>query len=272
MGLDSRNSGGIPMTCVEMTSTADLLHSLPGSQLDLRFFVRFWEWEHSVRENLPRVLAERDIAVAFQPIFRLDDGRAIPCGFEALARFPIAPRIPVGLWFRTARDVGVGYELERLAASTAAGACSELSADRFLNINVSLTNVSDVVNDIAPRLDAPLVVDLPCTALRDEACHATFDQLRASGVEVSLDDIPLDQLYSLRPVIGAVQPRYLKVDVLSGLFDNPMGRFNLAEGAAWCRDAGIALVVERIESPEDLEMLHDLGVEMAQGYSLARPA
>ncbi len=260
------------MSSLDMTPTTDLLHSLPGSQLDLRFFVRFWEWEHSVRENLPRVIEERAITVAFQTIFHLDDGRAVPCGYEALARFPIAPRIPVGLWFRTARDVGLGNELERLAARTASGSCSQLSADQFLNINVSLTNVHDVVNDIAPRLEAPLVVDLPCISLRDEACHATFEQLGASGVQVSLDHIPLDQLYSLRPVIHAARPRYVKVDVLSGLFDDPMGRFNLAEGAAWCRDVGIGLVVERVERAEDLEMLHGLGVEMAQGYSLARPA
>jgi EAL domain-containing protein (putative c-di-GMP-specific phosphodiesterase class I) len=204
-------------------SSSDLLHGVAGSELELRFFARFWEWERFVRENLPGVLEERLVTSLFQTLFSLNEGLVVPCGYEALARFPTGPRIPVGLWFRTARVVGLGAELDRLAAGTAAESCSLLPAER------------------------------------------------SSAVAISLDDTPLDQLFDLRREIEAARPDYLKVDVLVGLFDSPMGRFNLAEGAAWCRDFGIVMIAERVEALEDLEMLYELGVEMAQGYSLARP-
>ncbi len=252
-------------------SSSDLLHGVAGSETELRFFARYWEWERFVRENLPAVLEEKLVTSLFQTLFRLSEGLVVPCGYEALARFPTGPRIPVGLWFRTARQVGLGAELDKLAAGTAVESCRLLPAERFLNVNASLGSASEVVNEIAPHLGAPLVVDIPHSALWQKGCRATFEALRSSAVSISLDDTPLDQLFDLRREIEAARPDYLKVDVLVGLFDSPMGRFNLAEGAAWCRDSGIVLIAERVEALEDLEMLYDLGVEMAQGYSLARP-
>lgn len=256
-----------------MSSSPNLLHSLPGSESELRFFARFWEWERTVRVNLPRVLQEGSVSTVFQTIFHLDEGHAAPCGYEALARFPIAPGIPVGLWFRTAHEMGLGSKLEQVAA-TAAVECSGrvLTADHFFNINMSLGGAIDLVCAITPGLDTTLVVDIPCTSLQEESCAYLFEHLQSLGAQVSVDDTPLDQLHSLRQTIRAARPRYVKVDVLSGLYDNAMGRFNLAEAAAWCRDTGISLIAERVEKPEDLELFHGLGVEMAQGYSLARPA
>lgn len=255
-----------------MSSTPNLLHRLPGSETELRFFARFWEWERTVRVNLPGVLQERSVSTVFQTIFDLDQGHAAPCGYEALTRFPIAPVIPVGLWFRIAHELGLGKELEQVAASAALDSCGRVLSGHFLNINMSLTSASDLVCEIAPGLDATLVVDVPCTSLQDQACGYLFEHLHSLGAQVSLDDTPLGQLHNLRQPIRTARPRYVKVDVLFGLYDNPMARFNLAEAAAWCRDAGISLIAERVEKPEDLELLHELGVEMAQGYSLARPA
>jgi EAL domain-containing protein (putative c-di-GMP-specific phosphodiesterase class I) len=252
-------------------SSCDLLHGVGGSEAELRCLARFWEWERFVRQNLPAVLEEKLVTSLFQTLFRLSGGLVVPCGYEALARFTTGPGIPVGLWFRTAREAGFGAELEKLAAGTAVDSCSLLPAERFLNVNVSLGTVCEVVDEIAPHLGVPLVVDIPHTALWEEGCRATFEVLRSSAVAISLDDTPLDQLFDLRPEIEVAGPDYLKVDVLVGLFDSPMGRFNLAEGAAWCRDSGIVLIAERVEALDDLEMLYDLGVEMAQGYSLARP-
>jgi EAL domain-containing protein (putative c-di-GMP-specific phosphodiesterase class I) len=256
-----------------MSSSPNLLHSLPGSESELRFFARFWEWEGTVRANLPRVLHERSVSTVFQTIFHLDRGHATPCGYEALARFPVAPAIPVGLWFRIAHEMGVGSHLEQVAAAAAVDSSGRVvTADRFLNINTSLASAVNLVCALAPGLDTTLVVDVPYPSLQEKSCAYLFEHLRSLGAQISLDDTPLDQLHSLREAIRRVRPQYLKVDVLSGLYDNAMGRFNLAEAATWCRDTGISLIAERVEKPEDLELLHSLGVEMAQGYSLARPA
>lgn len=258
---------------LNMSSSPNLLHSLPGSESELRFFARFWEWERAVKVNLPRVLQERSVSTVFQTIFHLDEGHALPCGYEALARFPIAPAIPVGLWFRIGHEMGLGGQLEQVAASAAVDSSGRvLTADHFLNLNTSLAGAIDLVCTISPDLDAPLVVDVPCTSLQKKSSAYLFEHLQSLRAQVSLDDTPLDQIHGLRQSISAARPQYVKVDVLSGLYDNAMGRFNLAEAATWCRDTGIGLIAERVEKPEDLELLHGLGVEMAQGYSLAPPA
>lgn len=245
---------------------------MPGSESELRVFARYWEWERIVRGNLPRVLEEKLLTTVFQTVFQLGVDQALPCGYEALARFPIAHRIPVGLWFRVAREEGLGRKLESLAAETAADTCGQLPGDRFLTVNSSLISVEVVLDELAPCVDMPIVLDIPYGAVLQGSHRKAFDMIRHAGVGISLDDVPLDQLHELRPDIEAARPDHLKVDVLIGLFDNPMGRFNLAEASVWCRSAGIVLVAERVETPEDFEMLHDLGVEMAQGYTLARPA
>lgn len=255
-----------------MVTSSDLLHGMPGSESELRVFARYWEWERLVRDNLPRVLDESLLMTVYQTVFRLGTDRALPCGYEALARFPIAPRVPVALWFRIARAEGLGRELESLAAETAADTCGQLPSDRFLTVNSSLISADVVLGELVPRVEMPVVLDIHYGAVFDGSYQDIIEIIREAGVAISLDDVPLEQLHELRPEIEAAAPNHLKVDVLIGLFDNPMGRFNLAEAAVWCRDAGIALVVERVETPEDFEMLYELGVEMAQGYTLARPA
>lgn len=253
-----------------MASMGDLLHRLPGSEADLRIFSRFWGWERFVRRSLPRVLERRDLATVFQPIFRLENGQATICGYEALSRFPTGPRIPVGLWFRVAREMGLDDRLERLAVETALDSCGVLPEGHFLDLNTSLHRAADVVR-VAGSVGVDLVIDLPCTAIHEPSFGKVAEIVRSGGAGIALDDTPLDQLHAMRSDICRVHPRYLKVDVLVGLFDNPMGRFNLTEAAAWCHDEGIVLVAERVEKAEDLETLGDLGVELAQGYSLARP-
>ena len=46
---------------------------------------------------------------------------------------------------------------------------------------------------------------------------------------------------------------------------------NWLRGSAWCHEAGINLVAERVETARDLLTLAEVGIEWAQGYSLARP-
>lgn len=177
----------------------------------------------------------------------------------------------MALWFRIARAEGLGRELESLAAETAVSSCDQLPRDCFLIVNSSLRSVEVVLGELAPRVD-PVILDINYGSIFDGSFREICDMVKEAGVAISLDDVPLEQLHELRSQIEAARPDHLKVDVLIGLFDNPMGRFNLAEAAVWCLDAGIVLVVERVETPEDFEMLRYLGVEMAQGYTLARPA
>ena len=253
-------------------STATVLpHQARGSQSELMAWARYWEWERAVKVELPRLVAQGGIQIWFQPIFRLQPEIPIADGFEALSRFPMHPRIPVGLWFRTARDMGIGRELELAAVRAAMEPLERVSGKAFLSVNASLETVPRLVEVIPNPLTNPLIIDLPYAALSDPRGGELFDLLRDCGASIAIDDVPLEDLHVLRPSLLELRPDCIKVDVLTGLADNPMARFNLAEGSAWCRGAGIRLIAERVDRVDDLAVLYEVGVEWAQGYCLSRP-
>ena len=232
---------------------------------------RYWEWERTVERELPRVIDEHDIRILFQPIYRLVEDVPIARGFEALSRFPTAPRIPVGLWFRIARVVGLSRQLELAAINAAIRSLERVTNEAFLCVNVSLETVSDLIPLVPAGLHNRLMVDLPYSALRDSRGEEIFHMLREGGAGIAIDDVPLEDLHVLRPFLLRLRPDCIKVDVLTGLAESAMARFNLAEGSAWCQEAGIRLIAERVERLADLVVLDEVGVEWAQGYCLSRP-
>ncbi|HEY4607216.1 MAG TPA: EAL domain-containing protein [Acidimicrobiia bacterium] len=232
---------------------------------------RYWEWERTVERELPRVIHERDIRILFQPIYRLLRDVPVARGFEALSRFPVAPRIPVGLWFRTAHDLGLARDLELAAIAAAIEALERVSQDAFLCVNASLDTVPELVGLVPVGLHDRLMVDVPYSAMSDPRGEELFHLLRDGGAGIAVDDVPLEDLHVLRPSLLQLRPDCIKVDVLNGLAESTMARFNLAEGSAWCQVEGIRLIAERVERLSDLVVLDEVGVEWAQGYCLSRP-
>lgn len=232
---------------------------------------RYWEWERAVERALPQIVADGDIKTLFQPIYRIRHGLPIARGFEALSRFPASPRIPLGLWFRIAGELDLARDLEIAAVRAALRSLVRLPNAAFLCVNASLDSVPELVEIIPGSLHDRLIIDLPYSAVRDPRGEEMFHVLRQARAGVAVDDVPLEDLHVLRPILSKLRPDCIKVDVLTGLAGSPMARFNLAEGSAWCQEVGITLIAERVERVADLTVLETVGVEWAQGYSLSRP-
>lgn len=252
-----------------MSQSPGLLHDLPGTEVELLAFKRVWHWRRLVEARLPEIVARSAVRVLFQPIFELSGAQAAIRGYEALARFPVAPEIPVGMWFRAAWSMGLGPDLELVAARRAAKEAGVLTGTEFLAINTSLESAIDMICQV--DVNRTLVLDISCGTVGKPTCRETIDGLRSRGAQIAIDDIPLDQVHDRREELVDLGPEYVKVDSLAGVSDDAMARFNLAEAATWCREVGIGLVAERVETPEDLAVLYELGVQYAQGYSLSEP-
>ncbi len=246
-------------------------HHVRAAQGDLMAFARYWEWERTVTEHLPRLIDEGGIRILFQPIFRLVPGGVIAGGYEAWSRFPLAPRIPVGLWYRTARRLSLGPDLELAAVRAAVECFHRIPEGKFLSVNASLESVPGLVELIPADVEGRLMVDVPYSAINDPRAVEMFHLLRKGGARIAIDDVPLDDLHLLRSDLRRLRPDCIKVDVLIALVESSMARFNLAEGSAWCKGVGIGMIAERVERVEDLAVLEEVGVEWAQGYCLARP-
>jgi EAL domain-containing protein (putative c-di-GMP-specific phosphodiesterase class I) len=238
---------------------------------DLMARARVWEWEKTVRQLLPEVIANRELVCLFQPIYELRAGVPLSRGYEALARFPKAPRIPIGLWFRIAHDTGQGVELELAAAHNAIDSLIRFPHSAFLFLNASVTTAAVLAGSLERAVASRLVIDIPYSAGLHAGSRQVFEDLKASGAKVSIDDVPIYDLDYVSQHLHGVRPNYIKVDVNAGLSDNTTRMAQLARGSAWCHEAGINLVAERVETARDLLTLAEVGIEWAQGYSLARP-
>lgn len=242
--------------------------AIPG---DLLALARYWEWERTVKGLLPEVIAKGDITTVFQPIFHLLPGMPTCRGYEALSRFAAAPRIPVGLWFQTARSMGLAQDLETTAVEACMRSVGRVPEDAFVSVNASLEALDHVLDAIDQELGWRLVVDLPNTALGDPRYPAVADRIRMLGAKVCIDDIPLEQMGPMLSQMASILPDAVKVDVLGALEDTTSTRRTLANITETFGRIGITLIAERVEKVTDLALLTEVGFEWAQGYSLARP-
>jgi EAL domain-containing protein (putative c-di-GMP-specific phosphodiesterase class I) len=238
---------------------------------DLMARARVWEWEKTVRELLPEVISNGEIICLFQPIYELRAGVPLSRGYEALARFPNAPRIPVGLWFRVAHDIGRGVELELATANKALESLIRFHHSAYLFLNASVATAAVLAGSLSPGVASRVVIDIPYSADLKAGSRQVFEALTAIGAKVSIDDVPIYDLEYVSQHLHGLRPHYVKVDVNAGLSDNTTRMAQLARGSAWCHEAGINLVAERVETARDLLTLAEVGIEWAQGYSLARP-
>ncbi len=102
--------------------------------------------------------------------------------------------------------------------------------------------------------------------------HTAIAPLRARGARLAVDDMGAG--YSGLRQITTVQPSYLKLDrsLVSGI-DGDGDRAALVEAlVGYAEHVGSLLVAEGIESPAELRTLLELGVPLAQGFYLGRPA
>lgn len=220
-----------------------------------------------------RVLAERSLRTAFQPICDLASRE--PIGFEALARFPGSADITPRQWFSAAAAGGLLQPLEMLAAETAIEKLPLLPAYAFISLNVSpstaaSTAFSELVAAVPP---ARLVLDISEHAVVEHFRRfaAAIDSLRATGVRIALDDagatdVSLQHLLDIRPDI-------LKVDtsVIHGIGDDFMRQAVVSAYVTLAQRSGAVILAEGIETEDELTALVSLGIGAGQGYLLGRP-
>lgn len=215
------------------------------------------------------------LSSAFQPI--VDVARGVTVGYEALARFDGWSEHRPAAWFAAARAHGRRLDLEVAALRSGLRARDDLPPNCFLSINVSPDllveeRVRAVWRDQGDL--AGVVVELTEQAPIESYASLAGDlaALRAAGALVAVDDAGagyagLRHLLALRPAIIKLD-RELVCDV-----DVDEAKRALVEMVGTFADRIDAwLLAEGIERTDELDALARLGVPLAQGYLLARPA
>ena len=218
--------------------------------------------------------------MAFQPIFRLDDG--VVHGYEALLRPPEPWTDPLELIDAARReDLGTTLELAACRAAVLDFARLGLPGRLFLNLGASSIIATGGARNqvvqfaIAAKLPpSRLVVELTEREnIPDlDRVIATLREMRNCGLAVALDDY--GQGYSGMRAWLELRPDIIKIDqyFISGLqvssakFEALRGIVRLAESL------DTQLPAEGIETLAELAVLRDLGIPMGQGYVLGRPS
>jgi EAL domain-containing protein (putative c-di-GMP-specific phosphodiesterase class I) len=211
--------------------------------------------------------------VVFQPVFRLRTGDAV--GFEALARFPTDPARPTGSWFRRARQLGLGVDLELAALRRAVGSLDRIPEPLYLTVNMfSETLLSvDLAEIFAGLPRGRVVLELAEHERVAESLPLAerVEELRRLGARFAIDDVG-SGFASMRHVLR-IRPEILKLDMsLTHAVDHDaMHRMLVSSMASFAAESGMVPAAEGIESRPQLESLRRLGVAYGQGHYLGRP-
>jgi EAL domain-containing protein (putative c-di-GMP-specific phosphodiesterase class I) len=224
-------------------------------------------------DRLQAVIAGEGLAMAFQPV--IDVGNGKPIGFEALARFSGTPPRGPDAWFAEAAGVGLGVELEVTAVRLAVADLPRLPPHAYLAINVSpLTVVSGQLDTLLAEVPAQRIV----LEVTEHAAIETYEQLQAAlkvlrgrGMRLAVDDVGAGYA-SFRHILR-LRPDIIKLDMaLTRDIDRDPARRALASALiTFAGSTGSTIVAEGVETAGELHALRRLGVTTAQGYYLGRP-
>jgi len=96
--------------------------------------------------------------------------------------------------------------------------------------------------------------------------------LRAAGLLIAIDDVGFGS--SCLESLVLLEPDVLKIDkrCVIGIARHPERAAHLRRYLGIARTLAAEIVAEGVETADDLAVLRDLGVELAQGFYWGRPA
>jgi len=236
-------------------------------------------YETVAARNVEKALRDDRIETWYQPIVAVSPtGETRLQGAEALVRMRTRSGAIVGpdAFLGEVRKRDLGRELDRRVMTRALEAFARwrlagVVPDTF-RIAVNLTGESlrtpafvDDVREQLARLDVPaerLVVELSEKTVDIDATVLT--RLRGLGVGLALDDVGLhrsnlDRLVGLAPDVAKIDRQWVNDDVV------------LPRLVDICRQLGMEVVAEGVETREQLERLGALDVDRFQGFLFGRP-
>ncbi len=230
-----------------------------------------------VREELSNKL-DAALAVAwmaFQPIVDITAQKVY--AYEALLRTDeIAlsrPDVLIGAAERLDRI----HDLGRVVRSCVATAIPRVPADSFLFVNVhgleltdeALFDASNPLAEHAPRIVLEITERVGIDALGGPT---RVEMLRKLGFRIAVDDLGAG--YAALGALATLEPDVVKLDMslIRDVHRHPTKRRVVGAITTLCRELGSKVVAEGVETRDEYNALVDGGVELIQGYLLAKPA
>ena len=232
---------------------------------------------------LDTILDPGSLAPVFQPIFEIRGQERELHSLECLMRGPKGTSVELAnILFAYVRLKREEIAVDRACVRAALQAAALLPCEPRISVNVHASTLGrdagfvsylkSLANEcgIAPRrVTVELIEHAPFWDVA--GIWRAIDQLRASDMRLAVDDVGAGQ--SNYNMILDCRPDALKVDayVVRGCHADKHRVAVLESIITLARKFGSQIIAEGIEQVEDLEVLLGLGINLIQGYMLARP-
>jgi EAL domain-containing protein (putative c-di-GMP-specific phosphodiesterase class I) len=213
--------------------------------------------------------------MAYQPIVRSSNGSLF--GYEALLRSR-EPSLPhPGAVLDAAERLN---RLPELGAAVRAAAAAQMHAappDALLFVNL---HARDLLDASLLAADAPLsaiaervVLEITERAALDDIsdARARMAELRARGFRIAVDDLGAG--YAGLTSFITLEPELIKLDMslVRDIDKHPTKRKLVSSVASLCRELGLLVIAEGIETRAERDAVIECGCDLIQGYLVAKP-
>jgi EAL domain-containing protein (putative c-di-GMP-specific phosphodiesterase class I) len=213
--------------------------------------------------------------MAYQPI--VDFRTKKIAGFEALVRCA-EPTLPhPGALFSAAERLGRVHEVGRAIRGHIAGtlAAGNGAADIFINLHPR-----DLVDETLYAPDSALapfakriVLEITERAALDDTADvpARVARLRKLGFRIAIDDLGAG--YAGLTYFAQLTPDVVKLDIalVRNIHAEEIKRKLVGSLTTLCRELGMVVVAEGVETVEERDTVQELGCDLLQGYLFAKP-
>jgi EAL domain-containing protein (putative c-di-GMP-specific phosphodiesterase class I) len=212
--------------------------------------------------------------LAWQPIVRASDSSVF--GHEALLRTD-EPMIPNPLAFLAAAErLGRFRELDRAVRGSVTAVDAKVAADDlFVNLHPRSLLDEELYDPEAPLTRRARQVVLEIT---ERACldglpdlRDRVRSLRELGYRIAIDDLGAG--YAGLASFATLEPDLVKLDMelVRGAETEPVKRKLIGSITRLCKDLGIVVVAEGIETKAGRDTMLELGCDLLQGFLFGRP-
>jgi EAL domain-containing protein (putative c-di-GMP-specific phosphodiesterase class I) len=213
--------------------------------------------------------------IAFQPI--VSWSRRSTFAYEALVRNEEPTLHSPPDLFEAAERLGRLQDLGRTVRDRVARTLDEQPTSALLFVNLHAMELADdsllepgaPLSRHAERVVLEVTERAPLEQIRDVT--ARVGQLRALGYRIAVDDLGAG--YAGLTSFAHLEPEVVKVDMslIRGIDQSRMKQKLLGSIVSLCRDLGIEIIAEGIETEAERDALVRVGGDLCQGYLFARP-
>lgn len=232
-----------------------------------------------MKDNKLRTLLDRnELQYKFQPIVSAKTGKIY--AYEALMRTKTEIGLsPVDVLELASRQDRL-YEVEHYTFYNVLQIMNEnktLFSDRKLFLNSIPTAIlkEEEFDELLGKYDElmkKLVIEITENGIQsEESCAAVHKYMEKSGCELALDDYGTG--YSNASSLLQNSPNYLKIDhsMIKGI-DSDSKKQHLVSGyISFANNHNMKILAEGVETPEELQMVIQLGCHLIQGFYTGRP-